>query len=74
LEPGDLVALFTDGFFEWSNGREEAFGIDRLKERIRHHQALPSAEIIGAIHRDVLEFAEGTPQLDDLTAVVIKKV
>jgi|GEM_PF-184361 len=74
LLPGDVMVLVTDGFFEWSNPKEEQLGADRLGESIRLNQTLPADQMIRRLYADVLSFAEGTPQADDLTAVVIKRV
>ena len=34
FDPGDLLLLVTDGFFEWENPEGEQFGIERLQEFI----------------------------------------
>jgi len=73
LAPGDLLLLATDGFFEWENAREEQFGHDRLAQTIRAAREKSSAEIISILHQDVLQFAGGTKQMDDLTAIVLKR-
>jgi len=73
LQPGDLLLLITDGFFEWENSSEEQFGFDRLAAMIRKHCHLPPEEIIAEIYQAVLGFAGGTRQKDDLTAVLIKR-
>lgn len=73
FQQGDLMMVLTDGFNEWPRADKEHFGMERLFECIRRYHALPPAEIIRNIHRDVLEFADGVPQNDDLTAVVVKK-
>ena len=74
LAEGDLLVLLTDGFFEWSRPDGEQFGEDRVREIMRQHHALPAAEIIDLLHHAVVEFSAGTPQGDDLTAVVVKRV
>ena len=73
MEPGDLLVLATDGFFEWANCQEERFGTDRLSDSLRAARDLPAAKIISSLYRDVLQFAGGTKQMDDLTAIVIKR-
>ncbi len=73
MQPGDMMVLVTDGFLEWANPEGEQFGVERLCDVIRQHRDLPSEDIIKLIHRAVLEFAAGTVQSDDLTAVVIKR-
>jgi len=71
---GDLLLLATDGFFEWANAAEELFGNERLENSVRANRDKPSAEIISILYQDVLRFAGGTSQKDDLTAIVIKRV
>jgi serine phosphatase RsbU (regulator of sigma subunit) len=73
MEPGDLLVLATDGFFEWSNAQKEHFGSDRLIASLRAARDLPAEKIISTLYWDVLKFADGTPQMDDLTAIVIKR-
>ena len=74
LAAGDLLVLLTDGFFEWENAANEDFGIPRLQEAIRAARNLPASQIISSLHEAVLRFAGGTRQLDDLTAVVVKRL
>jgi len=74
LAPGDLLVLLTDGFFEWENAAHEDFGIPRLQETIRAACKLPASQIISSIHEAVVRFSGGTRQLDDLTAVVVKRL
>ena len=73
LAPGDMLLLFTDGFFEWSRPDGEQFGTDRLTDVIRRHRDLPVAEIIALVYAAVVEFSEGTKQADDCTAVIVKR-
>ncbi|MEM9109650.1 MAG: PP2C family protein-serine/threonine phosphatase [Planctomycetota bacterium] len=73
LHNGDLVLLITDGFFEWSNQQGEQFGTRRLKESISRHGGKKAKEVIRGLLADVERFVQGTPQPDDLTAVVIRR-
>src|SRR5262249_29992845 len=73
MQPGDLILLITDGFLEWEDSAGEQFGTDRLEQVIRANCHLAPEEIIAELYARVLDFAGGTPQQDDLTAVVIKK-
>jgi serine phosphatase RsbU (regulator of sigma subunit) len=72
--PGDMLVLATDGFFEWPNDKNERFGTERLERSVRESCEKPAAEIIAALYQDVLKFAGGTKQMDDLTAIVLKRV
>jgi len=71
--PGDMLALITDGFFEWANPNGEQYGSDRLAEAIRASKGLSAAKMIEHLVADVLRFSAGAKQLDDLTAVVLKR-
>ncbi len=74
FEPGDLLLFVTDGFVEWPNPGEDRFGNENVHALLKKHHALPAAELIQVIYQACREFARGTPQQDDLTAVVIKRV
>ena len=73
LEPGDILALATDGFFEWENPEGEQFGIPRMEAIVRDSRDLGSEEIIARLRAAVDEFSRGTKQMDDLTAVVLRR-
>jgi len=73
VAPGDMLILVTDGFFECCNRTGQSLGAHRLSASIRRQQSLNSAEIISRLHQEVIDFSQGTPQADDITAVVIKR-
>ncbi len=72
LGPGDLLFQYTDGVNEAMNNEREEFGEDRLKDIIRKYAHLQVDEFLQALDREILEFAEGFPQSDDITAIVVK--
>lgn len=74
MAPGDMLLLVTDGFFEWTNDASEQYGVERLVAFMRTHRGLDAAAFIAALHEDVLAHAAGTPQADDLTAFVVRRV
>ena len=75
MQPGDLLALVTDGFVEWARhdegGRREQFGVVRLHDALRRHAGRPLREAIDAITGEVAVFAGDERQQDDLTMVLI---
>ncbi len=73
LEAGDILALVTDGFYEWTNPEGEEFGLNRLANVIRESHELPASQIIEKLRLEVDTFRRGTAQQDDLTAVIIKR-
>lgn len=74
FEPGDLLLFITDGFVEWPDDAGNRFGNDRVESMLQTHHALPAKELIGVMYEAAREFAQGSPQRDDLTAVVIRRV
>ena len=68
-----MLLLITDGFFEWENNGGEQFGSDRLAAIVRQFSNEDPEVIIAELYDSVLKFAQGTPQQDDLTAVLIKR-
>jgi serine phosphatase RsbU (regulator of sigma subunit) len=74
MECGDMVLLITDGFFEWENPTQEQFGTDRLAKVVREFSDREPEIIIAELYEAVVNFTQGTPQKDDLTAVLIKRV
>ena len=74
LKAGDIFLLITDGFVEFENPKQEEFGRKRLEEAIRTARTQSPDQIIKSLYQAVLKFSSGTKQMDDLTAVVIKRV
>ncbi|MFA5863262.1 MAG: GAF domain-containing SpoIIE family protein phosphatase [Phycisphaerae bacterium] len=74
FDPGDIFLLVTDGFFEWTNSAGEQFGIERLEKLALTLANLPAEQFIDQLRNRVEQFGESTPQKDDLTAVVIKRI
>jgi sigma-B regulation protein RsbU (phosphoserine phosphatase) len=72
LEKGDILVIMSDGFNEAVNSMSEMFGIQRLEEVITANASRPAEKIHTALLSAVEAFAEGTPQADDQTVVVLK--
>ena len=53
--------------------RGEAFGVQRMEEVIRAFRDSAPRDILANLYLNVLKFANGTRQQDDLTAVIIKR-
>ncbi len=72
LEPGDFLAIGTDGIWEARNPQGEMFGVERFTE-VLQAQAAQSAEVMhDAVMEAVQEFRGEEPQDDDVTLVVVK--
>lgn len=71
LETGDTLLLFTDGVVEAHNDKMEMFGEDRLIQVLDVKKGLEAQKIVDDMIEEVALFAEGAPQHDDLTIVVL---
>jgi serine phosphatase RsbU (regulator of sigma subunit) len=71
LEPGDLLALFTDGILEAQRG-EDLYGLDRLKEQLKEGLDLPAYQLIDRVLGDVRAFLGSGGTGDDLTLSLVK--
>lgn len=74
MEPGDVLVFFSDGVTEAANAADEEFGEQRLAELVRTMRDQPAAEIGAAIREAVRRHLDGSPALDDVTVVVVKRV
>ena len=73
LQPGDTLVIYSDGVTEAMNAKEEEFGETRLQELILSHRQLTAQELIDEIVTAVRKHADGTPQSDDITLLVVKR-
>lgn len=73
LAHGDILALVTDGFYEWENPEGEEFGVKRLEAVLRLARDCPADVVIASLRAAVADFTRGTRQMDDLTAVIVKR-
>jgi hypothetical protein len=70
-EPGDVFALYTDGFLEPANAAGEEFGITRLQEQFQKH----GTERLDVICRSLQEsVAKHGAQFDDQSLFLIRKL
>jgi sigma-B regulation protein RsbU (phosphoserine phosphatase) len=73
LGPGDLLVLFTDGVSEAVNAADEEFGEAKIEELARTHADAGAEAVLDAIAEAVAVFAQGLPQMDDITMLVVKR-
>jgi sigma-B regulation protein RsbU (phosphoserine phosphatase) len=73
LGPGDLVCIYSDGITEAANRDEEEYELERFVALLREHRASPLEEIADVINRTVTDFAEGLPQGDDQTVILLRR-
>ena len=73
LAPGDILAVISDGIFEYRNPQGEEFGEARVRQLLAAHHARPAAEISALLFAAVQDFARKAPQEDDMTVVLVKR-
>jgi len=74
LAPGDILAMITDGVYEYENASGEQFGEERVGALIRENRDDPMSRLVERIVARVEEFAAGAPQKDDMTILVVRRL
>lgn len=73
LDHGDLVCIYSDGITECEAPDEEEFGQQRLTDLLAAQRAQPLSEILHRIDKAVTDFAQGQPQGDDQTVILLRR-
>ena len=73
LAPGDILAVISDGVYEYNNSEGEEFGEDRVAEVFRAHHRLSMSDLTGQLIEAVNRFAGDAPQEDDITLVLVRR-
>src|SRR5215471_5965695 len=71
LEPGDVLALYTDGITEAQNDDGGEFGEDRLMDSLRHHRGQPCQQAVEGFTEEVRGL-NTIDQHDDITLILAK--
>ena len=74
LQPGDILALLTDGITEAERPDQSPFGVEPALQLIHGHRNESAQEIVNRLYKAVREFSDGLPQIDDITAVICKAI
>jgi phosphoserine phosphatase RsbU/P len=72
LAPGDLVVMYSDGVTEARNSRGDEYGRDRLLELLAGQHGREAERVLDDVRGAVKTFAEGAPQADDITVLVLR--
>jgi sigma-B regulation protein RsbU (phosphoserine phosphatase) len=73
IDPGDLIAFYTDGVTEAMNSASEEYGEDRFKAALVKARQLPLGEALQSVLNDVKAFVAGAPPHDDITLVLLRR-
>ncbi len=72
FEIGDVLVAYTDGITEAENPHNDQWGEERLEKLLRSCSRESPEQIINRILEEVSTFADGQPQRDDATLVVMR--
>ena len=72
LRAGEILALLTDGITDAEKPDQSWFGIEPALEFIHAHRQESAQEIVNKLFKEVRDFSDGLPQVDDITAVICK--
>jgi len=73
MQPGDLMALFSDGVTEAQDEDENEYGEARVADFLRPIALEPATDIVEKVFTEIDRFAGSAPQYDDITLFVIKR-
>src|SRR5829696_2225213 len=73
LGPGDVLIAYSDGVTETQNPAGDEFGTMRLQEVIAQNLDRSAAGMRDKIEAALSAFAQGTPAVDDITLVIVKR-
>ena len=71
LEPGDRLLLYTDGVTEAHDRENALYGTERLEKMLEAVKDEPGEKVLDEVLADIGVFADGVPQFDDITMVVL---
>ena len=74
LNPGDTLVLYSDGLTDAQNADGEEFGEVRLHELLRSLAGQNASAIISRVLAAVEVFVDSTPQFDDMTILVLRRL
>lgn len=72
LTEDDILVAYTDGITEAANSSGELWGSERLASLLQSCSRMAPSEIVERILAELSDFANGEPQRDDITLVVMK--
>jgi sigma-B regulation protein RsbU (phosphoserine phosphatase) len=74
LEAGDVLALISDGLYEFAAADGSQFGEPGVAALIREGHELPMADLCRRLVDAAFAFGSGAPQADDITLVLVRRL
>jgi len=73
MEPGDLLAVYTDGITEATNPAGEDYGPAALTSVLVTGRQDPLMTLDAALLGELDRFTQGAPYLDDRTLLILRR-
>ena len=73
IDKGDILMLFSDGVTEATNPSGELFSEERFEQWLLDHNQLSAEEMKDALLKTLRDYADGSPQSDDITFIIVKR-
>ena len=73
IDKGDILMLFSDGVTEATNPSGELFSEERFEQWLLDHNQLSAEEMKDALLKTLRDYANGSPQSDDITFIIVKR-
>jgi phosphoserine phosphatase len=73
MDPGDSLIVLTDGFFEYHNAAGDLIGTEPFEAVCRKNADVSAQALLKALVEEVQQFAQGAPQRDDLTGIIVRR-
>ena len=73
LGPGDFVFLCSDGVTDTVDPSGKEYGEERLQKFLAGQAGCTADEVRGAVEEQLEQHAQGAPQPDDLTMVIVQR-
>ncbi|MDX1461290.1 MAG: GAF domain-containing SpoIIE family protein phosphatase, partial [Xanthomonadales bacterium] len=74
LDPGDILALISDGIYEYTDLDGAQYGEDRVGAFIHANRDLPMSRLTQALVDEARAFGGEAPQADDITLVLVRRL
>jgi serine phosphatase RsbU (regulator of sigma subunit) len=72
MNPGDILAVYTDGVTEAMDSSSNEYGESRLVDELKRVREFPAEIVCSRIIKDVKQYAAGIGDMDDMTLVVVR--
>ena len=73
MEPGDLLAIFSDGIPEATTTGDSFLGLEPVKEIVTKNHKEPLPELRKRLVSAVEDFLKGDPMSDDVTLMLMRR-